>query len=282
MKIVYLNLAADQEPFTSHLKAQKETWAADIASQAIWIYGSDLNKANYDPIHQRLELPVQEKFGNILAKSVEAIKWALDNLDFDFLVRGNTSNYYDDIILREFLNSKIDDRYFVGSELGFAPQNDSTPANAGLYLSGTGIVLSRASAEKMRDINVRQYEGWPDDVAISHHLSMHGLVFTKIPRGDITDFKPLLFTTHYRVKSWTDHAHTSERMYLVDSILKLSAFKAFLLFIKFTFVEYVRYARYFPVHKGLNVLRHGRQLMWLLRSIILFPQLKSWRTKLSK
>lgn len=282
MKIVYLNLAADQEPFTSHLKAQKETWAAGLESQVIWIFGSESNNTSYDAKLQRLELPVQEKFENILAKSVEAIKWALVNLDFDFLVRGNTSNYYDDLILRHFLTKTATDNYFVGSEIGFASQNNSTPTNTGKYLSGTGIVLSRDSAEKMQDINVPQYQNWPDDVAISHHLSMHGLVFTRIPRGDITDFKPLLLTTQYRVKSWTDQDHTSQRMYLVDSILKLNGFKIFPLFIKFNVMEYVRYSRYFPIFKGLNVLRHVRQCIWITRSIVLFPILKSKRTKLSK
>lgn len=274
MRIVYLNLSADSEPFLSHMKAQQETWAFNIQSMPIWIFGSKSQTSKYHSELHRLELPIEEKFENILAKSIEGIKWALQNLEFDFIVRGNTSNYYDDLVLRDFLSQHLNDKYFAGSELGFTELNNQTPVNTGRYLSGTGIVLSRDAARKMLDIDISNYKDWPDDVAISHHLSMHELPFTRIPRGDITDFKPLTFTTQYRVKSWTDHDHTSERMYKVDKILKSPLYASFIYFIYFNIVEYIRYARYFPILKGLNILRHGRQLYWVVMSVIKYPILK--------
>lgn len=282
MEIVYLNLAADSEPFISHMKSQQRTWADDVQSTAIWIFGSSLNVANYDEDTRRLELPVEEKFENILEKSVLGIEWALRNMDFDYIVRGNTSNYYDDVVLKNYLAKKKRDKDFVGSELGFAEQNSTTLENAGLYLSGTGIVLSREAAKKMLDLDSSKYLGWPDDVAISHHLSNHGLKFTRIPRGDITDFKPLMFTTQYRVKSWTDHSHTSQRMWEVDKILKKPFLFALPIFLKFTLIEYFRYARYFPVKKGLNSLRHVRQIMRITKSLLLFPWLKWNHTRIKK
>lgn len=274
MQIVYLNLATDEEPFQSHMKAQKGTWASNLQSTAIWIYGSYLSEAKYSEEANRLDLPVREAFENILEKSVLGIEWAVNNLEFDYIVRGNTSNYYDDQTLRVFLSNLADHEYFVGSELGSAEQNRTTKVNAGQYLSGTGIILSRNAARKVLDLDLTLYTDWPDDVAISHHLSNHGLQFTRIQRGDITDFKPLMFTTQYRVKSWTNHEHTSERMWTVDKILKKHFFEAFAVFLQFNLIEYQRYSRYFPIRRGLNGLRHVRQAIWISESILKFPVLK--------
>ena len=281
MKIVYLNLSAEFEPFMSHMKAQQETWAYGIPSKTLWIFGSTRSEPFLDQLNQRLYLPVEEKFENILEKSVEGIKWVLLNTDFDFIVRGNTSNYYDDIVLREFLKQYNNIEFFAGSELGFANQNNNTSLNTGLYLSGTGIVLSRASAMSMLDIDLNYYHDWPDDVAISHHLSTKKIAFTRIPRSDITDFKPLSFTTQYRVKSWTDYGHTTQRMHEIHAILRKSFLTSFVLFLRFNVIEYLRYARYFPFHKGANSLRHVRQFLWIGQSILKFVYLKQRRQKLT-
>jgi hypothetical protein len=274
MKILFLNLHARVEPFITHKKAQEKTWAKNIASEVFWVVGNPEILTNAQVNGNELEIAVDEEFGNILLKSVEAIKWALLNRDFDFVVRGNTSNYYDVEVMADFLSRINPEEDFAGSEIGYTNYNKDTKLNPGKYLSGTGIVLSRKTAQIFQDMKVKDYEGWPDDAAMSHFVSQNNVPFSRIPRGDITDFKPIEFTSQYRVKSWSSIDYASRRMHDLDGILKSNLITSIMRFIVFSSREYWRYSRYFPLHRGLNCVRHLRQIYWISKSILNFPNLK--------
>ena len=281
MKILFLNLHARVEPFITHKKAQEKTWAKNIASEVFWVVGNP-NILTSAQIHgNELEISAEEEFGNILLKSVEAMKWALHNRDFDFLIRGNTSNYYDVEVMTDFLSQINSEEDFAGSEIGYTDYNKDTKLNSGKYLSGTGIVLSRKTAQIVQEMNVNDYEGWPDDVAISHFVSQNNVPFSRIPRGDITDFKPMEFTPQYRVKSWSNIDYASRRMHDLDGILKSNLITSTFRFLVFSSKENWRYSRYFPIHKGLNFIRHLRQIYWISKSVLKFPYQKLKRFRLT-
>jgi hypothetical protein len=274
MKLLFLNLHARVEPFLTHKEAQEKTWAKGIASEVFWVVGNSKLLTDSCIHGNELEIAVDEEFSNILLKSVEAIKWAINNREFDFVIRGNTSNYYDVHVMTDFLSRVNPEEDFAGSEIGYTDYNKDTKLNPGKYLSGTGIVLSRKTAEIFQEMNVKDYEGWPDDVAISHFVSQNNVSFTRIPRGDITDFKPIEFTPQYRVKSWSSIDYASRRMYELDRILKLNMVPSAVRFLVFSSQEYWRYSRYFPIHRGLNFMRHLRQIYWICKSIFKFPNQK--------
>ena len=281
MNILYLNLHARIEPFVSHKAAQEKTWARGIQNNTLWIVGAGHEAQNPIVKGNELEIPVDEEFDNILMKRVFGIRWALENYEFDFIVCGNTSNYFDDCMVSDFLK-KFDPReHFAGSELGQSDYNLENKTNPGQYLSGTGVILSRKTAEIFNEIDLDFYRGWPDDVALSHHISQQSIQFTRIPRGDITDFKPIKFTSQYRVKSWSNIDYAESRMFDLDRILKSNLAISLMSFILFNLREYWRYSLYFPPFRGLNCLRHLRQILWIFRSLLFFPYRRAIRKSIS-
>ena len=143
------------------------------------------------------------------------------------------------------------------------------------------MVFARKTAQIFSEIDVHFYRGWPDDVALSHHISQRSIKFTRIPRGDITDFKPISFTSQYRVKSWSDIDYTASRMFDLDRILKSNLALSSWCFLLFNLKEYWRYTLYFPLFRGLNGLRHLRQILWIFKSFMFFPYRHTTRTSIS-
>ena len=275
MKIIYLILATENEPFTTHMKAQQDTWVKGIEKDKIfYILGSKFDKPHHDSEKLLLHLPVEERYGNILEKTLLAMRWALENVEFDFLVRGNTSTYYNERELRKIIEKEAGTTPFLGGEFGFIKFPDSTKETLDQFVAGTAIVLSHQSTKKLVQMKVETYDGWEDDPAISHFLLADDCHMTHIHRNDLTDFKPFINAFQHRVKSWSNSDFVAKRMYEIDAIYSQKGIKRHYYRLKHGFSEMYRFRQEYPISEGLNILRLIRFISKSCSAFFLFEILR--------
>ena len=221
MKILYLALAGGSPDHDSHQESQEETWARNQEPdvRVIWMHGDEnLIEPRIDG--NNLYLPVQERYENLLEKTILGVNWALENLEFDYLIRTNTSNYFYQPLARMHLGKFLKSENAAGGVIASWRGSIQGVKKNHRYISGAGIFLSRASTQILSSMNANEYSGVPDDVAIGYWLSLNHTKFRPIPRNNVTDFKPIWPSPQIRVKSWKYPEVTCERMFEVDRIYK--------------------------------------------------------------
>ena len=110
---------------------------------------------------------------SILSNSLSAMKWALANLDFDFLIRTNVSSYWDIEFTLELLERLPKSNLYAGQRI-FALDTE--------FIEGSGIIFSRDVVESICS-NIELIDAMTiDDVAFGRFLSSNGTPLTHIPR----------------------------------------------------------------------------------------------------
>jgi hypothetical protein len=268
MKILYLILAADMAPFQQHMTAQKMTWASDLdENSAVWVFGSDRGEINYNAMTRNLVLPIPEIYDNILQKTILGMKWSLENVEYDFLIRGNTSTYYENSRLNELLRNIDPKSLYLGGKLGTYRIPSSDPEEVFTFISGACMILSRASVVALSEMNTQEFENWEDDPAISYYLGRKkGVKLTGIKRNDLTDFEPFSPSTSHRVKSWKNIDYPILRFNELFAIYQANGISRSRKIISHALSEIMRYRKEMPMLHGLNLLRFFRYLIKVLFS----------------
>jgi hypothetical protein len=169
-----------------------------------------------------LYLPVQERYENLLEKTIIAVNWALENIEFDYLIRTNTSNYFYQPLVRRHLGKFLKTENTAGGVIASWRGPIRGVKKNHSYISGAGIFLSRASTQILSSMNAKEYTGVPDDVAIGYWLSLNSTKFRPIPRNNVTDFKPIWPMPQTRVKSWEISETTINRMFEIHHLYSAS------------------------------------------------------------
>ena len=172
MKIIFLVIASEDPVHQNDLLAQTNTWVSslDQNSRVVWLRGHSGLDFKFES--DTLYVPCAESYQNILEKTVLGIRYIEMNLDFDIIIRTNVSTYFHIRKLRHLLTSPLFEHDFFG---GFIEKTKGAYFGGSVnykFISGTGIFLSRAAVSKLAELNYLEFEGVPDDVAISHFL-MH-------------------------------------------------------------------------------------------------------------
>lgn len=226
MRLVFLVIASEDSVHEQDRLTQQKTWAASLPQgvNVVWLRGYE--GENYDFDGKTLYVPCPELYGNILQKSILGVKYLVENLDFDVLVRTNVSTYFNvEKTLLELEKKCFKNDFFGGyidkSKGGYFGKKESQD-----YISGTGIFLSRAAARKLSVLDFMDYRGIPDDVAISHFLEMSGLRKVRMSRNNLGSAHIFIPSYYIRAKSSAVSSLASDRMHLIDNYFKLGSFSA--------------------------------------------------------
>jgi hypothetical protein len=144
------------------------------------------------------------------------VRYILENIEFDVLVRTNVSTYFNvEKTLAELSKRSYSNPFFggyidktKGEYFGKLGKKD--------YISGTGIFLSRDAAERLADLDFTQFRGTPDDVAISHYLELSGIQKVRMKRNNLSSTHIFIPTYYIRAKSSAVSTLASARMRLID------------------------------------------------------------------
>lgn len=216
MRVVFLVIASEDAVHQTDLEIQRQTWAASLPSdfRVIWLRGSEEKVAT---IHgDTLFVPCRELYENILKKTILGLRYIVENIDFDILVRTNVSTYFDCKRLFHELSRNIYSKPFFGGYIDKTKGGYFDNRRASEYISGTGIFLSREAAMALYYLNPDVYNGIPDDVAISNYLSSQNFFRIRMHRNNLASthlFFPSYFT---RTKSSVDSSLASKRMLLLN------------------------------------------------------------------
>lgn len=161
LSILVLLLSAKQPIYQNDQKAQKISWISKAPKNVrVFHLLGELDAPN------RLvgdSLFVNCKDEAILLKTILGLKYCLDNFSFDFIVRSNTSTFFDTSLLEPKLKGK--------PNKGFGGFWDLYGTNREPFVTGTGMFLSRYAAETLiNEFTKSDDDSIPDDVAISRIL----------------------------------------------------------------------------------------------------------------
>jgi hypothetical protein len=219
MRVVILALAGGSNGHDDNQKAQEEYLARNLPDNF------DLFWCKFEP---NIAVPIQndkfilipgkENYSGLLEKTKVAIEWLLANKDFDFLIRTNTSNYFDHYQITKILERHQKSHYFAGGVIGKWGGRLRGTLGGIMYISGAGIYLSRNVAQHISQIDLDAYREMPDDVAIGHHVLKKYPKFTEVKRNDITDHKGFRVAPQARIKSWRKYSTTQRRFNLISEI----------------------------------------------------------------
>lgn len=234
MRCIFLIIASPDSINLQDELAQRKTWAIEN-KDVIWLRGG--NENFFDSASQTLFVDVEERYENILEKTVQGVKWCLENLEFDFLVRGNVSTYFVPNRIIEVCEKYKGNDEFLGGYIDFM-KNSKSRRNVQMFVSGAAIFLNRRAAQTLTSIDINLWKAVPDDVAISQFLLGKGVSPTWIPRCNLSTTSILTKRAYYRMKSSENGNIASIRMQNLDRISKAKNKKCYLnLIFRFYFDE---------------------------------------------
>ena len=214
MKILYLILGTKKSPWQDVELIQKKTWVSKAGENDIvrYVYGDgSLGFSSEDPtdFHQTKLGEIDEPliigepvtvsdqswtfrsvsgWGELTTNTVSAMKYALKELDFDFLIRTNISSYWNMAATRKMLMQFSSKNIYAGKKWTLYHDHSIE------YVAGYGIIFSR-------DVVARVVENYKlvdpriiDDVGLSLAISQLQV--------DILDLDQPIFETVSDVKNF--------------------------------------------------------------------------------
>lgn len=161
---------------------------------------------------------LREGYFQVLNKTQLALQTIERFGGYDFVVRGNSSNYFQVSEIRGFfskLNPEVD---FYGGKLSNVSEEMTPLEYPVVYAGGSGIYLSRKSYRRLLNLDVSRYHGVVDDVAIGDFMLSESVPLVDIYRNDITDYHLFRRSLQSRLKSWESNVRTLRRFDWVHRI----------------------------------------------------------------
>jgi len=158
IKIIILVLSSNKYPSPRNEVTQYETWGKKVDGIDIKLFfykGGESFSQNKNYI----TFPVGDKLQDIGYKTIEAFEWVEKNLDYDYLLRANSSCYVNLEELKNFFITKDNREPIYGGHMN--NYNDNFD-----YVQGAGILLNRNAIQKI----LKNKSDWDhsviDDVAL--------------------------------------------------------------------------------------------------------------------
>ena len=152
-------------------------------------------------------------------KTIMAFEWMLENSNFNFLFRTNTSSYVSIDNLQQYIENNYTNKKYVYSGLRHST-NDKTGDNID-FASGSGFLLSRDTVELVvQKQDEWQHDYW-DDVSLALLLKKYDILPQEGLRFDITGnvYKQKINLKYYHFRCRIDN-HYGYPRYLEKYVLR--------------------------------------------------------------
>lgn len=239
VKVLFLVICTEEEPWHSiHEFGQKNTWLKDLGTNVDYLsvfsggqLGSShqdpnnhrrvifpfdnprcsLDQLNYDRQGSKFVVPTYRGYGGLVPSSLSAMKYALEQSDFDFIIRTNVSSYWNIPKLISELEKLPRANLYAGVN-GLIDSGIKKRLLKRKYVSGAGMIMTPDVAAKfvasyhLFDLNVI------DDVAFGMVANKLKIRTTNLGRLDIlslvqfnqTAQSDLRKAFHIRCKSYSE------------------------------------------------------------------------------
>lgn len=167
-KILILTIGCSLEPWQPMMQTSLDTWDSvevdDIEN--IFYFGGPV-KENTD---KTIYFDLEESYYTMSRKTLSAFEWALENKQFDYIIRINSSTYVDNKLLSEYINQFEDTNVFAGIEVDMEPK----------WMVGWCYIISKDVVQKFVDNKHLFSHTITDDLAISYVANEIEIPYTKL------------------------------------------------------------------------------------------------------
>ena len=219
-KIIILVLSSKTYPSKRNAKYQKKTWVKE-KNDNVKVFFYEAGKKDKQK-ESHLFFDVNKSELDIGYKNVKAFKWILQNENFDYVFRTNTSSYVSKKNLENFVKTlnKINKNKYLYSGIRIVLPKGSYKDEISL-VSGSGILMNRETlsliVEKSGELD---HELW-EDVSIGQLLNKYGIYPQPGHREDIQGniFNQIISLDHYHYRCRIDN-HYGYPRFLEKYVLK--------------------------------------------------------------
>lgn len=164
--VLVLVLSCETPPYDKLMETSIATWDSRVVEGVETVfYCGKSDKKNTDRI---IYLNTVDSFHTMGAKTVEAFEWALNNKQFDYLARPNSSCYVRKRQLSGYVQNIPEEKLYLGLKVASCYNID--------YLWGGGqYILSRDVVELIVNNKNQWNHSYTEDVSIADLLSRNGI-----------------------------------------------------------------------------------------------------------
>jgi hypothetical protein len=188
--IVLLLTKENEEQFVLAENVIRNTWAKNNNKNCeIWYYYGDSPEFLVDNNVIRCNIP--EGFPNIGKKTICAFEYLL-NLEFDFILRANSSSYVNINKLVDYVQNLPTEKYYGGSPIHFygggITEEDllNPPKNCA---HGCGFLLSRDLVRLIVENQDKWGHHMIDDMALCKFMKVFNVELTEYPRLEVSRYE---------------------------------------------------------------------------------------------
>lgn len=141
-KILILAQSCNNDFFNREIECIKETYASNLPSNINFIYYTGNNEKE-ELIDNCLKLTCSDDIHSTFRKTYFALEFLnKHNIEYDYIVKTNTSTYINVKLLNEIINSIEDDKKLYCTEL-YSLSDGCCPTPLALFARGNCIILSK-------------------------------------------------------------------------------------------------------------------------------------------
>lgn len=138
-KIIFLSMSANKQPYTAEEEVVKKTWAKDIIDGkyegcSFYAYSASSNKRSYVK-ENHIYIDASDSLEGTYDKTYKCFLFLLENYNFDYIVRTNTSTYINVQLVTDFINQlpETDDKIYCTRLISCVPKYEK---NIGVFPCG--------------------------------------------------------------------------------------------------------------------------------------------------
>ena len=257
LKIATMVISSNTYPAVRNSKMQKKLFLNGSFSNNLtfWYQAGDqkqLNGNKFNLIENDLFIDTSDSTLNMGMKTLLAFEWLEQNLDYDFVVRPTPSSYINYKNLENYINTNLTNfKYVYAGKLQSTNDKNKQPID---FVSGSTLILNKASIKKILDNKLSWDHTYWDDVALSLLMKDLKIKYQETERFDVTG-NPLeqnIPTSFYQYRCRADN-HYGYPRYLESTNLaiihKLSNKKKLNKISKFFLIIYYKISKFFYIYQ---------------------------------
>ena len=168
----------------------------DISDEIPYIDGDTINTPKSDNLHR-----------DINYKTVDAIRYCINEYDFKFILRTNLSSFFRLDLLEKYIESLNISNVYAGSIEYFPLNSNENTVNLLSFCSGSGYIVSRDVAEKIVNRSTDLAYELNDDVCTG--LKLVDIPRTIFQRVDFCDINKIDLDNFRKIQKRLDEAEST-------------------------------------------------------------------------
>ena len=229
LKIATLVISSNTYPAVRNSKMQKKLFFSDSFNKELTFWYKSGTKKNLEGerfmlIENDLLIDTSDNTRNMGMKTLLAFEWLEQNLDYDFVVRPTPSSYINYKNLENYINTNLTNfKYVYAGKLQSTNDKNKQPID---FVSGSTLILNKASIKKILDNKLSWDHTYWDDVALSLLMKDLKIKYQETERFDVTG-NPLeqnIPTSFYQYRCRADN-HYGYPRYLESTNLLINHLK---------------------------------------------------------